>query len=107
MALGLDPARDFQIPDGVLDHARGVVARGKALHREWDVAYEAWRRSHPDRAKLLDRLLARELPEGIAGALPVFEAGTSIATRAASGNVINALADVMPEFWGGSADLAE
>jgi len=107
VALGLDPARDFQIPDGVLDHARGVVARGKALHREWDVAYEAWRRSHPDRAKLLDRLLARELPEGIAGALPVFEAGTSIATRAASGKVINAIADVMPEFWGGSADLAE
>ena len=107
VALGLDPARDFQIPDGVLDHARGVVARGKALHREWDVAYEAWRRSHPDRAKLLDRLLARELPEGIAGDLPVFEAGTSIATRAASGKVINAIADVMPEFWGGSADLAE
>ena len=107
VALGLDPARDFQITDGVLDHARGVVARGKALHREWDVAYEAWRRSHPDRAKLLDRLLARELPEGIAGALPVFEAGTSIATRAASGKVINAIADVMPEFWGGSADLAE
>ena len=107
VALGLDPARDFQLPDGVLDHARGVVARGKALHREWDVAYQAWRRSHPDRAALLDRLLARELPPGIAGALPVFEAGTSIATRAASGKVINAIAGVMPEFWGGSADLAE
>lgn len=107
VALGLDPARDFQIPEGVLDHARGVVARGAALHREWDVSYQAWRRSHPDRAALLDRLLARELPAGIAGALPVFEAGTSIATRAASGQVINAIADVMPEFWGGSADLAE
>ena len=107
VALGLDPARDFQLPEGVLDHARGVVARGKALHREWDVAYQAWRRSHPDRAALLDRLLARELPAGIADALPVFEAGTSIATRAASGKVINAVAAVMPEFWGGSADLAE
>lgn len=107
VALGLDPARDFQLPEGVLDHARGVVARGKALHREWDVAYEAWRRSHPDRAALLDRLLSRELPAGIADALPVFEAGASIATRAASGKVINAIADVMPEFWGGSADLAE
>ena len=107
VALGLDPALDFQLPVGVLDHARGVVARGKALHREWDVAYQAWRRSHPDRAALLDRLLARELPAGIADALPVFEAGTSIATRAASGKVINAVAAVMPEFWGGSADLAE
>ena len=107
VALGLDPARDFQLPDGVLDHARGVVARGKALHREWDVSYQAWRRSHPDRAALLDRLLARELPPEIAKALPVFEAGTSIATRAASGKVINAIAEVMPEFWGGSADLAE
>ena len=107
VALGLDPARDFQLPDGVLEHARGVVARGKALHREWDVAYQEWRRSHPDRAALLDRLLARELPAGIAEALPVFEAGTSIATRAASGKVINAIAGVMPEFWGGSADLAE
>ena len=107
MALGLDPARDFQLPDGVLDHARGVVARGKALHREWDVSYQAWRRSHPDRAALLDRLLARELPPEIAEALPVFQAGTSIATRAASGKVINAIAEVMPEFWGGSADLAE
>lgn len=105
--LGLDPGRDFQVPDGVLEHARGVVARGAELHREWDVAYQAWRKAHPDRALLLDRLLARELPAGLAAALPVFDAGTSIATRAASGKVINAIAEVMPEFWGGSADLAE
>ena len=105
--LGLDPGRDFQVPDGVLDHARGVAARGAALHREWDVSYDAWRRAHPDRAALLDRLLARDLPADLANALPTFEAGTSIATRAASGKVINAIAEVMPEFWGGSADLAE
>ena len=105
--LGLDPSVDFQVPSGVLEHARKVADRGAELHREWDVSYQEWRRSHPDRAALLDRLLARELPSDIASALPVFEAGTSIATRAASGKVINAIAKVMPEFWGGSADLAE
>jgi transketolase len=107
VALGLDPAQDFQIPTGVLEHARGVSARGAALHRAWDVTYDAWRNAHPDRAALLDRLRARELPAGIEDALPTFDAGTSLATRAASGKVINAIAEVMPEFWGGSADLAE
>lgn len=105
--LGLDPAADFQVPDGVLEHARQVAERGARLHREWDVSYQQWRQSHPDRAALLDRLLARDLPADLASALPVFESGTSIATRAASGKVINAIAAVMPEFWGGSADLAE
>ena len=107
VVLGLDPAQDFQLPDGVLAHARAVADRGAALHREWDVAFDAWRAAQPERAALLDRLLARELPAGIADALPDFAAGTSIATRAASGKVINAIAGVMPEFWGGSADLAE
>ena len=105
--LGLDPNKDFQIPSGVLEHARGVALRGKELHREWDQSFAAWRADHPERAVLLDRLLARQLPEGLSDALPEFEAGTSIATRAASGKVINAIAAAMPEFWGGSADLAE
>jgi len=105
--LGLDPARDFQIPDGVLAHARQVADRGAQLHREWDGFYRSWRSAHPERAHLLDRLLAHELPGGLAQALPEFDAGTSIATRAASGKVINALAQAMPELWGGSADLAE
>jgi transketolase len=105
--LGLDPTRDFQIPDGVLSHARAVADRGAALHREWDAAYAAWRHANPDRAALLDRLLARELPADLASSLPEFAPGTSVATRAASGKVINAIAAVMPEFWGGSADLAE
>ncbi len=105
--LGLDPGADFQVPEGVLEHARKVADRGAQLHREWDASYQRWRQAHPDRAALLDRLLARQLPPDIAAALPVFDAGTSIATRAASGKVINAIASVMPEFWGGSADLAE
>lgn len=105
--LGLDPGKNFQIPSGVLENARGVVERGKELHREWDQSFAAWRANHPEQAELLDRLLARRLPEGLSDVLPKFEAGTSIATRAASGKVINAIAAAMPEFWGGSADLAE
>ncbi len=105
--LGLDPTKHFQVPDGVLEHARRVADRGARLHRAWDASYQQWRTAHPDRAHLLDRLLRHELPPDIGNALPVFEAGGSIATRAASGKVINALAAVMPELWGGSADLAE
>lgn len=105
--LGLDPARDFQIEDAVLAHARRVADRGARLHEQWNQVYQDWRSARPDRAALLDRLLARDLPAGLDDALPVFEAGTSIATRAASGKVINAIASMMPEFWGGSADLAE
>lgn len=107
VVLGLDPTKDFQIPGGVLEHARGVADRGARLHREWDVAFAAWAAAHPDGAALLDRLRARDLPAGLADCLPEFDAGTSIATRAASGKVINALAAAMPELWGGSADLAE
>jgi transketolase len=105
--LGLDPTKDFQLPDNVLDHARSVAARGARLHREWDEVFAAWRSTHPQQAELLDRLLRRELPAGLSDCLPDFPAGTSIATRAASGKVINALAQRMPELWGGSADLAE
>ncbi|MFM8239341.1 MAG: transketolase, partial [Actinomycetota bacterium] len=107
VALGLDPAKDFQVEADVLAHARSVMSRGADIHAEWKRSYDAWRVAHPDRAALLDRLLARQLPEGLAAAVPVFDAGTSIATRAASGKVINGIATVMPEFWGGSADLAE
>jgi len=105
--LGLDPSQDFQVDKEVLKHARKVAQRGSQLHDHWNTRYEEWRKANPERALLLDRLVARELPDGLAGALPEFEAGTSIATRAASGRVINAIAGVMPEFWGGSADLAE
>lgn len=107
MALGLDPTKDFVVEADVLAHAREVMTRGADIRAQWDVSYAAWRSANPERAALLDRLVARRLPENLAGALPVFEPGTSIATRAASGKTINAIATVMPEFWGGSADLAE
>ncbi len=106
--LGFDPAKTFEVTPEVEQHVREVTQRGKDAHAEWDKGYQAWRSANPERAKLLDRLVARELPEGFAEAFPTFEADEKgIATRAASGKILTALADVMPELWGGSADLAE
>jgi len=104
--LGFDPARDFQVEPEVLAHTRELVARGAAERAQWQARFDAWSEANPARRALLDRLEAGELPEGLDEALPVWAAGESIATRAASGKVINALAPVMPELWGGSADLA-
>ncbi|KGM11920.1 transketolase [Cellulomonas carbonis T26] len=105
--LGFDPERSFVVEDEVLAHARKVVDRGRAKHAEWDQAYQAWRTAQPERAELFDRLTERRLPEGWTEALPVFEGGKAVSTRAASGKVLTALAPVLPELWGGSADLAE
>ncbi|MEO7131354.1 MAG: transketolase [Dermatophilaceae bacterium] len=105
--LGFDPAKTFAVEPAVLKHAREVVKRGKAAHREWDKGYKAWRKANPDRAALLDRVVAGEPPAGLAKAVPTFPADAKgIATRSASGKVLSALADIMPELWGGSADLA-
>ena len=104
--LGLDPAESFIVPDEVLAHARKVGERGAALHSEWNQKFEGWKASHPDRADLLSRLQNRELPAGWVDALPEFPAGKDVATRSASGKVISTIATVLPEFWGGSADLA-
>ncbi|MDF5753721.1 transketolase [Spongiactinospora sp. TRM90649] len=105
--LGLDPAVSFQVPDEVLEHAREVVRRGRDARADWEKSYQAWRADNPRRAAEFDRISARELPEGWTAALPSFEAGGSVATRKASGQVLSALAPVLPELWGGSADLAE
>ncbi|WP_026410907.1 transketolase [Actinomadura oligospora] len=105
--MGMDPDRTFDVNAEVLDHARGVVERGRAAHAEWDERYQAWRKANPDKAALYDRISRRELPEGWKKAVPSFAAGKDLATRAASGQVLNALAPVLPELWGGSADLAE
>ncbi|MGR6917167.1 transketolase [[Actinomadura] parvosata] len=105
--LGLDPAKSFDVPAEVLEHARGVAQRGRAEHAEWDKTYAEWRLANAERAAELDRISRRELQAGWATALPSFEKGASVATRKASGEVLNALAPVLPELWGGSADLAE
>jgi transketolase len=104
--LGFDPDQSFVVEPEVLSHMHSVKERGAAAHAEWNKGFEAWSSTNPDRAVLLDRLVKRELPAGWTEALPSFETGTSIATRAASGKVLTALAPVLPELWGGSADLA-
>ena len=105
-ALGFDPDRTFQIDPEVLEYTRGNAAeRAAAAKAEWTPRYDAWRAANPAQAELYDRLVDRRMPEGLDAALPVFEPG-SVATRAASGTVLSALADVVPELWGGSADLA-
>jgi transketolase len=104
--LGFDPDVSFAVAPEVIAHTRKALDRGAAAQAAWRVGYDAWRAANPDRATLLDRLRAGELPAGWADALPVFPAGKSVATRAASGDVLSALASVLPELWGGSADLA-
>lgn len=106
-ALGWDTTQSFVVPEDVLAHTRSLAERAAVVRAEWNLAFDAWAASNPDGAALLNRLEQDELPDGLEAALPVFEAGTALATRAASGKVINALAGVMPELWGGSADLAE
>src|SRR5690606_122814 len=105
--LGMDPSKHFDVPDEVLAHARQVVARGREVRAEWEKKFADWRTANPERAELFDRISRRKLPEGWYKALPSFEIGSSIATRKASGEVLSALAPVLPELWGGSADLAD
>ncbi len=105
--LGLNPEETFALPEDVFAHVRSVKARGKDLHSQWNLKFTQWQKDNPERATLLNRLVDRSLPAGWEDVLPQFEAGKDIATRAASGHVINALAKVLPEFWGGSADLAD
>ena len=104
---GLRPGRTFQVDEDVLAHARNVVERGAAARTEWQSSFEAWQAANPENAALLERIEAKKLPVELDAALPVFEAGKDVSTRAASGKVLNALGPVLPELWGGSADLAE
>jgi transketolase len=105
--LGFDPEQTFEVDPEILAHTRKALERGKEQHTEWLEGFNAWADANPDKKVLLDRVLTGDLPEGVEEALPVFPAGKEISTRAASGKVINALAAIIPEFWGGSADLAE
>ena len=105
--LGLNPEEHFAFPEKLLSHARLVKERGAAAHDSWNKRFETWKKSEPERAKLLSRIVANELPADWDALVPVFEAGKDVATRKASGDVINALAKKLPEMWGGSADLAE
>ncbi|MFJ9352063.1 transketolase [Streptomyces sp. NPDC101237] len=104
--LGFDPERTFEVADEVLAHTRRALDRGAEAHAAWDKRVAEWRTGNEERARLFDRVVAGQLPEGWEAELPVFEEGKAVATRAASGKVLQALGAVLPELWGGSADLA-
>ncbi len=106
-ALGLNPEEKFAISQDVLSHTRKVKERGGELHKVWNSKFEIWKGANPDKAALLDRLIKGDLPSQLSSALPVYAAGKDVPTRKASGEVIQAIANVMPELWGGSADLAD
>ena len=105
--LGFDPEKSFQVDEEVLAHTRAVADRGAAERKTWQEGFDAWQAAYPESAALLQRVESQTLPEDFDAALPVFEAGKDVSTRAASGKVLNAIGPVMPELWGGSADLAE
>jgi transketolase len=105
--LGFDPDKTFEVSDGVLEHTRGLIARGKEAHEKWQQEFDAWAQREAERKALLDRLLAHHLPDGWDADLPSWEPGSkALATRAASGAVLAAVGPKLPELWGGSADLA-
>ncbi|MFF4083083.1 transketolase [Streptomyces sp. NPDC001777] len=104
--LGFDPEKTFEVADEVIAHTREALDRGREARAEWEKGFAAWRTANPERAAEFDRISAGELPAGWEDRLPVFEPGKSVATRAASGKVLQALGDLVPELWGGSADLA-
>ncbi len=105
--LGFDPEQNFQVDEDVLEHTRGYQAHADEARAAWKSKFDAWAAANPQKKALLERMERGETPAELEAALPVFEPGVEIATRAASGKVINAIASVMPELWGGSADLAE
>ena len=105
--LGFDPDKKFEVRDEVIAHTRELVQRGKDAHEKWNADFEAWAKREPERKKLLDRFTAEELPDGWDADIPKWKVGDKdLATRAASGKVLNAVGPHLPELWGGSADLA-
>ena len=106
-ALGFDPEEHFAVAEEVLSHTRQLAQRGKEERAAWQDTFSNWQQANPDSAKLFERLASGALPADLESSLPEFLSGEEIATRAASGKVINAIAAKMPELWGGSADLAE
>jgi transketolase len=104
--LGFDPEQSFEVSDEVITHTRKALERGQAARAVWEKAYQQWRDNNPERAAEYDRVAKGELPKGWEEKIPVFEVGKGVATRAASGKILQALGGVIPELWGGSADLA-
>ena len=106
-ALGFDPEKSFDVAPEVIAHTRGYQQFATENRKVWEAAFDVWASENPEKKDLLDRVVSGATPTELEAALPVFESGTEVSTRSASGKVINAIAKVMPELWGGSADLAE
>ena len=105
--LGFDEAQTFEVSPEVIEHTRGLVARGKEAEAAWQERFDAWAARYRQRKELLDRMRSRTLPAGWESALPSYPADAKgKASRAVSGDVLSAIAPVLPELWGGSADLA-
>ena len=105
--LGLDPAETFFAPKPIIEHARKVKERGRHEYELWLSGFDVWKRDNPERADLLSRLTSKQLPKDWDERIPQFPSDKDVATRAASGKAIQYIAEQLPEFWGGSADLAE
>lgn len=105
--LGFDPKASFAVPEDVLNAARKVIDRGRELHAQWQERFNAWAEQNPERFADFERIRTRRLPDGWEAKMPEFDPNKPMATRKASGQVLNALGPVLPELWGGSADLAE
>ena len=106
--LGFDPEKSFQIEDEVLEHARRVKDRGREAHEAWNKQFDDWARANPERRELFDRMAKRELPAGWADSLPTWSTDDDpLATRKALQKILGSVGPVLPELWGGSADLAE
>jgi transketolase len=105
--LGFDPKQSFNVDSEVIDHTRKLLERGTAARAQWQKSFDEWSSANPEKRALFDRIESGKLPDDVEDALPVFEPGKDVSTRAASGKVLTALGAVVPELWGGSADLAE
>lgn len=107
-ALGFNPEQTFEVADEVIAHSKAnASSRARAAKSIWQERFDAWALKNPERKELFDRVQSGLVPQNLEAVLPVFEAGKDLSTRSASGKVINAIAQIMPELWGGSADLAE
>ena len=106
-ALGFDPTKTFEVSPEVIEYTRSLADRSRSAISQWQSSFDSWSAANPAARELFDRLQKGETPTELVGALPTFDPGSEVSTRAASGKVLNAIAAVMPELWGGSADLAE
>ena len=107
LLLGLNPEETFIAPTDVINHARDIKRRGTEMYNQWQIKFQAWEKANNQSSELLKRLLSKKLPLDFESSFPVFPIDREISTRAASGKVIQSIAKTLPEFWGGSADLAE